>query len=51
MLTQITSGAVFGEDNPCLTPLNSYVSEAIAQWTNWLIEGEKSIPIAQKSTF
>ncbi|KAG8918288.1 hypothetical protein FRC01_001945 [Tulasnella sp. 417] len=38
MLTQITSGAVFGEDNPCLTPLNSYVSEAIAQWTNWLIE-------------
>ncbi|KAG8913135.1 hypothetical protein FRC00_002969, partial [Tulasnella sp. 408] len=38
MLTQITSGAVFGDDNPCLTPLNSYVSEAIAQWTNWLIE-------------
>lgn len=38
MLTQITSGAVFAEDNPCLTPLNSYVSEAIVQWTTWLIE-------------
>ncbi|KAG8975006.1 hypothetical protein FRB90_009666, partial [Tulasnella sp. 427] len=38
MLKQISLGQLFGDDNPCLTPLNSYLSEAIPQWTNWLIE-------------
>ncbi|KAG8994762.1 hypothetical protein FRB94_012577 [Tulasnella sp. JGI-2019a] len=38
MLTQIASGVPFTEDNPCLTPLNNYVSEAIKIVSTWLIE-------------
>jgi len=38
MLTQITSGTVFGDDNPCLTPLNSYVLEAIKTLNTWFLE-------------
>lgn len=39
MLTQITSGQLFGEENPCLMPLNSYVEEAIKQMNTWFMEG------------
>ncbi|KAG8965048.1 hypothetical protein FRC03_001003 [Tulasnella sp. 419] len=38
VLKQITSGQVFGEDTPCLTPLNSYVEEAIPQFQDWFLE-------------
>ncbi|KAG8842212.1 hypothetical protein FRB96_005929 [Tulasnella sp. 330] len=38
MLTQIASGVPFTEDNPCLTPLNNYVMEAITLFSTWLIE-------------
>jgi len=40
ILTQITSGELFGDDSPCLTPLNNYVSEAIEEMTGWLLDGE-----------
>lgn len=39
MLTQIASGVSFGDENPRLTPLNSYVDEAIKLLGNWFIEG------------
>jgi Ras GTPase-activating-like protein IQGAP2/3 len=39
MLTQIAIGEVFGDDNPCLQPLNSYVAEAIPVLFDWLREG------------
>jgi Ras GTPase-activating-like protein IQGAP2/3 len=39
MLMQIISGVPFGEGNPCLTPLNSYVLEAIKQMNTWFLEG------------
>ncbi|KAH7101116.1 hypothetical protein BKA62DRAFT_619136 [Auriculariales sp. MPI-PUGE-AT-0066] len=38
MLMQICSGAIFGQENPCLMPLNSYVEEAIVQMNGWFFE-------------
>lgn len=51
MLTQIASGTVFSDDNPCLTPLNTFVSEAIQQFSAWLIEGMSRClePLAMKA--
>ena len=39
MLSQIATGEVFGDDNPCLQPLNSYVAEAIPIFSDWFREG------------
>ncbi|KAH8113457.1 hypothetical protein DFH11DRAFT_1602139 [Phellopilus nigrolimitatus] len=38
MLSQITQGKEFGEDDPCLSPLNKYVAEAIKQMRTWIFE-------------
>ncbi|KAF8469444.1 hypothetical protein JB92DRAFT_3057212 [Gautieria morchelliformis] len=38
MLTQISSGQLFGDDNPCLTPINSFVESAITQFSRWFLE-------------
>ncbi|KAH8105969.1 ras GTPase-activating protein [Cristinia sonorae] len=38
VLTQITTGALFGEDNPCYVPINDFVDEAIQELTAWLIQ-------------
>ena len=40
MLTQITSGKVFGEDDPCLHPLDKYVLEAGKQMRSWFLDGK-----------
>jgi Ras GTPase-activating-like protein IQGAP2/3 len=40
MLTQITYGQPFGDDNLCLQSLNSYVIEAIPIFRDWFLEGE-----------
>jgi Ras GTPase-activating-like protein IQGAP2/3 len=39
ILTQITSGSEFGDDNPIYVPINDYVRKAINQMTGWLLEG------------
>ena len=39
VLTQITSGTDFGDENPCYVPVNDYVRDAIQQMTSWLFEG------------
>jgi Ras GTPase-activating-like protein IQGAP2/3 len=41
MLTQISIGQLFGDDNPCLQPLNSYVGEAIGLMSSWFLEGRR----------
>ncbi|KAL5488188.1 IQG1 [Sanghuangporus weigelae] len=38
MLTQIASGKEFGEEDPCLHPLDKYVAEAIKQLRTWVFE-------------
>ncbi|EKM59178.1 uncharacterized protein PHACADRAFT_86001 [Phanerochaete carnosa HHB-10118-sp] len=38
MLTQITNGLEFGDDNPHYIPVNDYVRNAIQQMTSWLFE-------------
>ena len=40
MLNQIASGEVFGQNDLCFSPLNSYVAEAIKQMRAWVFEGE-----------
>ena len=39
MLAQIASGKEFGEEDPCLHPLDKYVAEAIKQMRTWVFEG------------
>lgn len=39
LLTQITKGLEFGDDNPHYIPVNDYVRNAIQQMTSWLFEG------------
>lgn len=39
MLTQITSGREFGDENPCYVPVNDYIRKAVQQMTSWLFEG------------
>jgi len=39
ILTQITSGSVFGDDKPSYVPINDYVRKAIKQMSTWLLEG------------
>lgn len=39
VLTQITSGSPFGEDNPSYVPINDYVRKTIDEMTTWLLEG------------
>lgn len=36
MLTQISNGKLFSDDNPYLQPLNEYVSQASERFTQWL---------------
>ncbi|KAI9001428.1 hypothetical protein BD414DRAFT_405968 [Trametes punicea] len=38
MLTQITSGAEFGDDSPSYIPVNDYVRKSIAHFSAWLME-------------
>ncbi|TDL29206.1 hypothetical protein BD410DRAFT_735994 [Rickenella mellea] len=38
MLLQISSGFPFADDTPALTPLNSYVAEAIPQFSAWFMQ-------------
>jgi Ras GTPase-activating-like protein IQGAP2/3 len=40
VLTQITSGCEFGDDNPSYLPINDYVRKSIAQMSAWMFEGE-----------
>lgn len=46
ILTQITSGEVFDDDNPIYVPINDYVRKAILQMSAWFIEGKTSTPSA-----
>lgn len=39
VLTQISSGSEFGEDQPCYVPINDYVRNAIKQLGAWFMEG------------
>ena len=47
VLTQIASGQPFGDEDPVLQSLNSYVTEAIDVVTNWFIEGDQAIAAAK----
>ncbi|KAF8529115.1 ras GTPase-activating protein [Hysterangium stoloniferum] len=38
ILTQISSGQLFGDDDPCLTPINGFVESAISQMSRWFLE-------------
>jgi Ras GTPase-activating-like protein IQGAP2/3 len=38
ILTQISSGQLFGDDDPCLTPINGFVESAINQVSRWFLE-------------
>ncbi|EAU84770.2 IQ domain-containing protein-containing RasGAP [Coprinopsis cinerea okayama7 len=38
VLTQVASGAPFGDDSPAYLPLNDYVIKAIAQMNGWFLE-------------
>lgn len=40
ILTQITNGSDFDDDNPSYVPINDYVRKAIAQFSTWLNEGK-----------
>jgi len=44
VLTQISSGQLFGDNDPCLTPINSFVGTAINDFSKWFLEGIKHIP-------
>ena len=39
LLTQITSGALFGDDNPWMMSINTFVEVAIKQMGDWFLEG------------
>lgn len=40
VLTQISSGKLFSDENPCYVPINDFVGKAITQMTAWLLEGK-----------
>ena len=40
VLTQITSGREFGDDNPSYVPINDYMRKSIAQMSAWTFEGD-----------
>lgn len=39
VLTQVTSGQEFSEDNLPLVPINAFVNQLIVEFTTWLLEG------------
>lgn len=39
LLTQITNGTLFGEDNPWMMSINTFVEVAIKQMGDWFLEG------------
>jgi len=39
LLTQITSGALFGEEHPWMMSINTFVEVAIKQMGDWFLEG------------
>lgn len=41
VLSQIANGEVFGDDQPLLQPVNSFVAESIVLFSEWFFEGEK----------
>ena len=43
MLTQITNGTEFSEENPSYLPVNDYVRKAISLITTWLLEGTTDV--------
>lgn len=45
MLTQITSGAEFGDDSPAFVPVNDFVRKASKQISSWLLQGMSSIAL------
>jgi Ras GTPase-activating-like protein IQGAP2/3 len=45
VLTQIASGQPFGDDDPVLQSLNSYVIEAIDLFSNWFTEGDPAVRV------
>jgi Ras GTPase-activating-like protein IQGAP2/3 len=45
VLTQITTGREFGDDNPSYIPLEQYIHVAIAQLTAWMLEGNSHTKI------
>ncbi|KAF9075841.1 hypothetical protein BDP27DRAFT_1415005 [Rhodocollybia butyracea] len=46
VLTQITSGVIFDDHSPNMMPINEFVSRAISQISNWLLE-VASVPDAE----
>lgn len=44
VLTQVTTGVEFGDDNPSYIPINDFVQKAIKQVTQWLLEGTPDVP-------
>ena len=44
VLTQVTTGVEFGDDNPSYIPINDFVQKAIKQVTQWLLEGTPDAP-------
>ncbi|KIJ56777.1 hypothetical protein M422DRAFT_72916 [Sphaerobolus stellatus SS14] len=38
ILTQISSGHLFGDNDPCLIPINSFVDTAIKDFSRWFLE-------------
>lgn len=38
VLTQVTSGSIFGDDTPCYIPINDFVAKTLTRLTAWLIE-------------
>lgn len=45
VLTQIASGQPFGDEDPVLQSLNSYVVEAIDVFSNWFTEGDTVVQV------
>ena len=39
VLTQVSSGRPFGDSDPCLTPINSFVETATKDFSHWFFEG------------
>ncbi|KAG6899516.1 hypothetical protein C0993_009572 [Termitomyces sp. T159_Od127] len=47
VLTQITSGRQFDDDNPMYVPINDYVSKAVAEMSAWLLHAVADVPDAE----
>lgn len=39
-MTQITSGQLFGDENPAMRAMNEFVAVSIKQMNDWFLEGE-----------